>query len=271
MGILTPQSVHNFMQTYLEQINTNLSKTLIKGVYLYGSIALGAFEEKSDVDFIVLLNRPLNEKEIEMIKDIHTQLSKEDLGSRMDGMYIQATDLGKGNEAMHPYPFCAEGVVRVGHWDINHITWWVLKNHGIVLQGTAIQELQISTEWEDVLETLKYNMNQYWYEKTKEIPDSVPDEVVEFVTTTICRILYSLKYQQIISKREALEKGLSMLPNTWHPLLKEGMRIRTLEQSPSLFDTEQLRAEACRNLILYAHKICNEVYFQGVEKWKLED
>lgn len=265
MEDLLPKSLHNVMQIFLQELNANLPKSLVEGVYLYGSIALGAFdEEKSDVDFIVLLKREATDQEIEIIKDIHIQLSKGHLGSRMDGMYIQATDLSKGNEAMHPYPFCAEGVVRVGHWDINHITWWVLKNHGIVLQGTAIQELQISTEWEDVLETLKYNINQYWYEKTKEIPDSVPDEVVEAVTATICRILYSLEYQQIISKKEALGKGLSMLPDVWQPLLKEGMRIRALEQYPSLFDTEKSRAEACRDFILYAHKICNERYFQEV-------
>ncbi|MER2006893.1 MAG: aminoglycoside adenylyltransferase domain-containing protein [Psychrobacillus sp.] len=265
MKYLLPYSLHNLMQLYLQQLNTHLPMNLIEGVYLYGSVALDAFDErKSDIDFIVLLNRQVNEKEIEMIKDLHTQLSKEELGSRMDGMYIQATDLSKGDETMQPYPFCADGVVRVGHWDINHVTWWVLKEHGITLQGTDIQELKISTEWEDVLGTLKYNINQYWYEKTKEIPDSVTDEVVEFVTATICRILYSLEYQQIISKKEALRKGLSMLPNVWHPLIKEGMRIRTLEQSPSLFATESSRAEACRDLILYAHELCNARYFQEV-------
>lgn len=52
-----------------------------------------------------------------------------------------------------------------------------------------------------------------------------------------------------------------MLPNVWHPLLKEGMRIRSLEQSASLFETEKSRAEACRDLILYAHEICNARYF----------
>ena len=55
-----------------------------------------------------------------------------------------------------------------------------------------------------------------------------------------------------------------MLPNVWHPLIQEGMRIRTLEQSPSLFATESSRAEACRDLILYAHELCNARYFQEV-------
>lgn len=265
MDYLIPRSVHNLMQVYLQQLNTHLPKNLIEGVYLYGSIALGAFDEKkSDIDFIVLLKRTATEQEVEIIKDIHNQLSKEDLGSRMDGMYIQTPDISKGNEAMHPYPYCSEGVVKVGHWDINHVTWWVLKNNGIVLLGTDIQELKVSTEWEDFLGTLKYNINQYWYEKTKEIQDSLSDEIVEAVTSTICRILHSLEYEQIISKKEALAKGLSMLPNVWHPLLKEGMRIRVLEKSPSLFDTENSRAEACRNFILYAHRICNERYFQEV-------
>ena len=126
MDYLIPRSVHNLMQVHLQLLNTNLP-SLIEGVYLYGSIALGAFDEKkSDVDFIVLLKREANEKEVEIIKHIHIQLLEENLGSRMDGMYIQTTDLGKTNDILQPYPYCSDGSVEVGHWDVNHVycfTW----------------------------------------------------------------------------------------------------------------------------------------------------
>ncbi|WP_342577612.1 aminoglycoside adenylyltransferase domain-containing protein [Psychrobacillus sp. FSL K6-2843] len=265
MGYVLPHPVHDIMQKYLQALNASLPSAFIEGVYMYGSIALGAFDEKkSDVDFIVLLKRSANEQEVEIIKEIHFQISKEKLGARMDGMYIQTADLGKTNDILLPYPYCSDGEVKVGHWDINHVTWWILKKHGIALQGRPIHELNISTKWEDVLGTLKYNINEYWYKKSKEIPNSVPDDMVEFVTTTICRILYSLKFQQIISKKEALEKGLVILPFRWHTLLKEGMRIRSSEQLPSLFDTESSRAETCKDFILYTHEICNEGYFLEV-------
>lgn len=260
-----PLEVYELMQVFLHLLHTNFSEDLVEGVYVYGSTAIGAFErEKSDIDFVVLLKRAVSKKEIEALKRVHFQLTKEKFGKRLDGMYILKDDIGKTNDALAPYPYCSEGSIEMGHWDINHITWWVLKNHGIVLQGTSIKELNIATKWEDVSETLKYNINEYWYSKTKEVWDSVSDEMVEFTTTTICRILYSLNNKEIISKKIALEVGLATLPECWQPLLMEGLRIRGSIQTQSLFDTESLRAEACRDFVLYAYESCNDRYFLEV-------
>lgn len=260
-----PQEVHQLMQVFLHLLNTYFSKYLIEGVYIYGSTALGAFEqEKSDMDFVILLKREVNEKEIEILKDIHLQLMNETLGARLDGMYVLKDDIGKTNDTLAPYPYCSDGSLEVGHWDINHVTWWVLKEYGITLDGTSILELAIPTKWDDVLHTLKYNINYYWFYKTKDVQIFYSDEMLESATTTICRILYSLENGQIISKKRALEAGLRTLPERWHLLLKEGWRIRTSGHSQSLFDTEILRAEACRNFVLYAHKLCNNRYFLEV-------
>lgn len=260
-----PQEVHKLMQVFLHLLNTYLTKDLIEGVYIYGSTAIGAFEqEKSDIDFIVLLKRTANKKEIEILDDIHVQLTNENLGARIDGMYILKADIGKTNSVLAPYPYYSDGSLEVGHWDINHITWWVLKEYGSVLQGTPIIELGIATKWEDVFNTLKYNINEYWYSKAKEIRGSVSDEMVEFATTTICRILYSLDKKEIISKKIALENGIDTLPERWKPLLMEGLRIRSSRQTESLFNTESLRAEACRHFVLYAHELCNDKYFLEV-------
>lgn len=120
-----PQEVHKLMQVFLHLLNTYLTKDLIKGVYIYGSTAIGAFEqEKSDIDLIVLLKRTANKKEIEILDDIHVQLTNENLGARMDGMYILKADIGKTNNVLAPYPYYSDGSLEVGHWDINHITWW---------------------------------------------------------------------------------------------------------------------------------------------------
>lgn len=257
-----PRVIHPLMQAFLHLLSTYFSKDLIEGVYIYGSTALGAFEqEKSDIDFLVLLKRTANKQEIDILKDIHIQLTNENLGAKLDGMYILKDDIGKTNDNLAPYPYCSDGCLEIGRWDINHITWWILKEYGIVLQGTPIKKLNIATKWEDVYDTLKYNINEYWYSKVKEIRISVSDETVESLTTTICRILYSLENRQIISKKRALEIGLKTLPECWHLLLKEGWRIRMSETTQSLFETEILRAAACRDFVLYAHKTCEESYF----------
>ncbi|TQR21638.1 nucleotidyltransferase domain-containing protein [Psychrobacillus vulpis] len=257
-----PISVQNFMQNYLNALNKNLPSNLIEGVYIYGSIALGAFNEaKSDIDFIVSLKRSANAKELEFITNVHSQMNNTEYGKRMDGVYVRASLVGKTNEELSTYLFCAEGTVSLGHWDLNHITWWILKEDGITLQGTPIAELAIPTEWIDVLNTLKYNMNQYWFNKTKNADEFLADEMVEFTTTTICRIICSLEQRDIISKDKAVNECLKTLPERWSLLLKEGARIRNDISAESFYKSNVKRAEECREFILYAHKLCNEKFF----------
>ena len=230
-----PKSVHAFTQLFVKELNKYLPENIMEGVYIYGSIALGAFnEQKSDIDFIVLLKRELSDQEVVAIKGIHSQMNKYEFGNRMDGVYVQASLIGKTNEEQPMYPFCSDGKVSVGHWDVNHITWWVLKQHGISLQGTSIEELNIPTNWEDVLKTLEYNVNKYWFNKTKKMYLFLFDSMIEFTTCTISRIICSLEQQDIFSKDKAVKLCLGTLPEEWHLLLKEGARIRIGKNMKSL-------------------------------------
>ncbi|WP_144510752.1 nucleotidyltransferase domain-containing protein [Bacillus sp. FJAT-22090] len=262
MNARLSKSVEEFMNIYIELLNKHLPKDLIEGVYLYGSISLGAFkEENSDIDFIVLLKRSVNEEEIDAIKVIHSQLNNHEFGRRMDGVYIQANLVGKTNEELPPYPFCTEGKVSIGHWDVNHITWWVLKQYGITLQGAPIVELPIPTKWEDVLETLKYNINQYWFSKSQKRNPFFFDSMVEFTICTISRIICSLERREIVSKDQALDICKDLLPERWHLLLQEGSRIRNKDNKKSLYKSKIKRAKDCRDFILYTHELCNKKYF----------
>lgn len=262
VGNQLPVEVQSFMQKYVELLNKDLPLDLIEGVYIYGSIALGAFNEsKSDIDFIVLLSREVSEQEVATIQEIHLQMKKHAFGKRMDGVYIQVNAIGKTNEELSMYPYCSEGEVKVGHWDVNHITWWVLKEHGITLQGTSIGELNIPTKWNDVFITLEYNMNKYWLSKTKKAYLFLFDSMVESATCTISRIICSLEQRDIFSKDKAVMLCIDMLPERWHLLLKEGFRIRTKAHAKSLYKSKLKRAKDCRDFILYTHQLCNKKFF----------
>ena len=259
-----PVSVASFMQNYVHVLNTKLPSNLIEGIYIYGSITLGAFnEEKSDIDFIVLLKRSLTRLELETIQGVHSQMSESKIGKRMDGVYVQVSTLGKTNEDLQPYPFCAEGQIKIGYWDVNHITWWILKEHGITLQGTLTRELNIPTNWDNVIETLKYNVNTYWFSKTRKLHLFLFEDMVEFTTCTISRIICSMDQKNILSKDKAIEHCLQTLPEKWHLLLKEGARIRKGTRGESFYRSKVKRAIDCRNFILYTYQLGKEKYFVG--------
>ena len=77
----------------------------------------------------------MNKAEKQQLVELHKKLSGSTLGKRMDGMYIPLADLGKYNDEMNEYVYCADGKANIGHWDINAVTWWTLKNQGITVTG----------------------------------------------------------------------------------------------------------------------------------------
>ncbi|WP_343070868.1 nucleotidyltransferase domain-containing protein [Bacillus sp. REN10] len=71
-----PNEVNSLLLDYTNLLKAELSD-VIYGVYLYGSIALSAFDErKSDVDFITILKRSLTNTELDRLSRLHQKVKK---------------------------------------------------------------------------------------------------------------------------------------------------------------------------------------------------
>ncbi|MBK5507796.1 nucleotidyltransferase domain-containing protein [Bacillus sp. TH12] len=222
-----PEEVKQLMEQYIVELKEIFSDEKIVGVYIYGSIALGAFHiEASDVDFVTVISDSVNEAEKQQIIELHKKNSKSTLGKRMDGMYIPLADLGKYNDEMNAYVYCADGKADIGHWDINAVTWWTLKNQGITVSGKEVEDLSFQIKWDDVVNTMKYNVEHYWLEKAKRPYLFFIEEWVESAVVTMGRILYTLDHETIVSKDRGLQYLLERSAKEWEPLLKEVERMR---------------------------------------------
>ncbi|GEC90773.1 aminoglycoside adenylyltransferase domain-containing protein [Brevibacillus brevis] len=253
MDTRIPENVRLLLHGYTQRLMAELPD-VICGVYLYGSIALSGFEEdNSDIDFVTLLHRRLTNEDTETLKNIHHALQNASpLAKRMDGMYIQLDDIGKTNPSLAPYPYVDNGTFKSsGHYDVNHVTWWILKQQGITVMGKSVEALHISTQWLDVGETMKYNVHDYWSPKGKSMLKFLLDGWVDFAVFTLCRIYYALIHEDIIPKRKAVEQALQELPSEWHLLLKESLRIRYQPNEPSLFSNRIKRAKETQRFIRY--------------------
>lgn len=222
-----PAEVKQLMEQYIVGLKEIFLDGKIVGVYVYGSIALGAFHiETSDVDFVAVLNDSVNEAEKQQLVELHKKMSESTLGKRMDGMYIPLADLGKYNHEINEYVYCADGKADIGHWDINAVTWWTLKNQGITVIGKEVEDLPFQIKWDDVVNTMKYNVEQYWSEKAKQPYLFFIEEWVESAVVTMGRILYTLDHKTIVSKDSGLQYLLERSAKEWEPLLKEVERMR---------------------------------------------
>ncbi|KFN02005.1 DUF4111 domain-containing protein [Bacillus clarus] len=253
-----PEEVKQLMEQYIVEFKKFFSDEKLVGVYVYGSIALGAFHiETSDIDFVAVINDYVNEAEKQQLVELHKKLSDSTLGKRMDGMYIPLADLGKYNDEINEYVYCAEGKADIGHWDINGVTWWTLKNQGITVTGKEAEDLPFQIKWDDVVNTMKYNVEHYWSEKAKRPYLFFIEEWVESAVVTMGRILYTLDHKTIVSKDRGLQYMLELYPQKWEPLLKEVERIRHSKQERRNISMWR-RADMTKKYLLSVIEECRE-------------
>lgn len=249
-----PTEVDLFLKRYVNELQNVLSGDQLVGVYLYGSIALGAFyAETSDIDFVAVTKEELTAEEEMNLRELHKKLCADKFGKRIDGMYIPLVYLGKNNEEMPPYVYCANGKVHKGHWDVNAVTWWTLKHHGITVTGRSARELPLQVDWNDVVETMKYNIEQYWSRKAARPYLFFMEEWVESAVVTIGRILYTLEHEGIVSKDEGLAYMMKAAKG-WEPLLQEVQRIRHGKSKRSMSRWSRMRMT--RRYLLDGIEVC---------------
>lgn len=199
------------------------------GLYLYNSAARGEFEpEASDIDFIVVLNELLNGDELELLRTVHKKLANDyRYGNKLDGMYLQLSDIGKINSKIGMYPYAYHSdLVDSGNFDVNYVTWWSLKTDGLPINSPSITHLLEDIVWSNVETTLEYNFNKYWKSKLSQEDLFLEDMWVEFGICTVSRIIYSIEQKQIISKTNACHY-IADKDDRWQDVINEALNLRT--------------------------------------------
>ncbi|KOF56015.1 MULTISPECIES: aminoglycoside adenylyltransferase domain-containing protein [Clostridium] len=238
------------------------------GVYLYNSIALGAFDEnKSDIDFVTVLNKRFTDREIQGLRELHRKLTKTfKFAKRMEGMYITIDEVGKCDFELDPYIYFAGGKLHSGHYDANYVTWWTLGKYGIGVESPDISKLSIETYFDNVLENMDYNLNCYWKSKLNSKIVFFSDGWIEFSVLTMCRIMYTIKNGDVASKVEAAKNIIEDLPKEFRIIVKEALRIRERSDSKSLYTSRFKRGREAKIFIKYVIGCFNNNYFTNV-KW----
>jgi len=250
-----PTSVQPLIDAYLHALEPLRSH--FYGIYIFGSIALGAFEElESDIDILALTQGEWTTSELAQLKALHTQLIEMyQLGKRLEVLYIPLRDLGKRDSEIAPYPLIEFGKFSsAGFYDLNYITWWTVKNKGIRLLGPERSALPFEITWQDVLETMRDNLNGFWVSKARRPYLFLHDDLFEFAVVTHCRILTTIEEKEIITKSLALKRWRDCLPARWHPLIEEAWRIRHHLGSPSLYRSRLKRVREVLAFIKYVRE-----------------
>jgi hypothetical protein len=250
-----PTSIQPLIDAYLQGLEPLRSH--FYGIYIFGSIAFGAFEElESDIDLIALTHGEWTTQDLAQLQALHTQLMwTHQLGKRLEVLYIPLSNLGKRNGEIAPYPsFHSEKFSPAGYSDLNYVTWWTLKNKSICLLGPDRSTLPLEVAWKDVLETMRDNLNGYWANNAKHPYLFLLDGWIVIAVATLCRILTTIEEEEIITKSVALTRWRDRLPTRWCLLIDEAWRIRHHLLVPSLYRSRLTRMRETLAFIEYVRE-----------------
>jgi hypothetical protein len=249
-----PVALHPLMDAYLQALEP--LRDHFYGIYIYGSVALDAFEEQeSDIDIVALMQGEWTSRELMQLKALHTPLLREQpLGKLLDVLYLPLRDLGKHGKTT-PHPILRDGkFVSATHGGLNAVTWWITKHQGIRLLGPDPSALPLDVAWKEVLAAMRFNLDGYWAGKAKRPYLFWFDYWVMTAVATLCRILTAIEEGEIIAKSPALLRWRDRFPERWQHLVHEAWRIRHHLDQPMLYHSRLKRASETLTFITYVRK-----------------
>jgi hypothetical protein len=255
-----PEVIKPQLDEYITLLEQELPG-FVNGLYLHGSIALGAFNERmSDIDFIALCSRPHTPDDVEQLRQVHGIVAQKYPRWALQGSYLQWENLGQFEEISPPYPAYSDGALNPNeHHGPDLVTWWLVKTRGQALIGLAPEKLPFDVDWNTLIAKMHENLNTYWASYTRNptrMAWLLSDYGVQWAVLGVLRQYYTFREHDIISKTGAGEYALKHLPVRWHPLIQEAIAIRERDNTP-FYHLRIVRAVKAISFLKYVIDVCN--------------
>jgi hypothetical protein len=198
------------------------------GAYLQGSFAVGDADEHSDVDFLVVTEREVDEREQRELQALQGRLFElpTTWAQHLEGSYVPRDQLRRADHERRPWFYFDNGATEPA-WDKHDntaVVRWSLREHGVVLAGPEPKKLvdPISRatlrgdalgaleEWEEWLPTL----------------DAWSARLQPLVVLSYCRILHTIEFGLVGSKAQAGAWARFTVDAEWRPLVQRALEDR---------------------------------------------
>jgi predicted nucleotidyltransferase len=252
-----PACLRNALHVYVTALRATFPER-VYAVSLYGSLALGGFVERSsNIDFLTVMVGQISEEDQLAIKTLHQKLRHLDpWASRLDGEYAELDQIEAG-ELDTPCLFVAGGSLA-GRREVSKADWLTLVQCGISVIGPEPAAFIPDVPWVDLEQEMCNNLGVYWAPKADSRWLFLSSAWVAFAVLTLCRILYTMDRHAVKSKQGAAEYALGILPEEWHRLIREALRVHSSEPGLSLYMSRVARASETRRFVRAIVQLCSE-------------
>lgn len=210
------------------------------GMYLYGSLASGDFDQSSDVDFVVVTTDELPDEMLLALRAFHAHIatSGSTWATELEGSYIPQHALRRYDptNALHPH------IDRGGTLGLEqHDSDWVIQRHilreqGVVLAGPAPYTLIDPVQPNDLRRAVLEIIHGWWAPMLHDPARLDSRGYQAYAVLTMCRMLYTLHYGTIASKPVAARWAQETLGKRWVPLIERALVRRHSPQSKAQSD-----------------------------------
>lgn len=218
--------VEQITSELLHSIQEVLGHKLV-GLYLYGSAVWGDFDSGiSDIDLLAALNTDLAEEELDKLRQMHTELVKEQPAwdDRIEVQYFSLEGLKnfKNNDSQmanispgEPLHFIQAG----REWLQN---WYFVQSYGIVLFGPNPSEVIPAISQEEFINKVKEDAKM----RQQSVQNTIGSKPYQgFYVMTMCRALYTTTFGEQVSKRKASDWIKQKYPE-WSKLIDNAFEWR---------------------------------------------
>src|SRR5579863_8158095 len=226
---LTPYTdINRLLALLLTRMQAVLGQKLV-GLYIFGSLVAGDFDPgSSDIDLIAATSTYLDEDEIERLKVMHDDIAHQEKvwDDRIEVGYIPLDELRRYNPRFQQ-PLISPGepfhlTTVEASWIINR---YIMREKGIAVYGPPPKTLVDPISREERIQAVRGRI-QDWKEYVESPEFSAERKSQAYAIQTMCRILYSLRYGEFASKKEAALWAEKNLPPEWSWLIRSSLAWR---------------------------------------------
>lgn len=217
--------VNSIIQELLESAQSILGDCFI-GMYLEGSLASGDFDRDSDIDFVIVTD-DASENFFSELQVMHERINLTDTlwAINLEGSYISQHALRRHDPKHANHPNIERGYGERLKMVYHDETWiihrYILRERGITIVGPAPKTL-IDPILPNELRQAMLPALHGWATRILNNPNEIIHQGYQSYTVlSLCRILYTLQFGDIVSKPKAARWVKETMGEKWNALIDQ--------------------------------------------------
>lgn len=202
------------------------------GMYLFGSLAIGDFDEGSDIDVAIITKDEVTRDLFLALRRMHERIAGLDSrwATQMEVSYLSRQALFRyiPQRNLHPQLQRGRGERLVLDNHARVVERHVLREHGIVVAGPMLHDLIAPISPEDLRESAMEILREWGEPMLARSQPFDSRGYQSYTVLSLCRILYTLKHGTVVSKPVAAHWTQQNLGERWRELI-ENARLSRLD------------------------------------------